>query len=716
MVKFLVPPSKESRTKQKAILEAGLKDFRGSGGSTNTAREQKLLREAEQKLSRLKSREQQEQRLEATRDRLKSQREAIAEEKKFREDVALRIQREKTDPAFVPTTLERARKQREISRAGQRNFELGEAERAKQAKKDKIKEKLLRLTEESEFKRTGIKSEAQKDRELAVRIEKRDSGGLEMFRQKLPSASEKDKQSVFSPQGIQKVFDVAGTKFVRAGVTVSDATGISKVLLPVEKSVERRFFGGQDLKIKESTAAGIFSDIGLFTFFSPAFATTAQIETSIGKTTDVVFGGTAQRTGQNLIKTDIAFTTSQGAKGIARGITATGTTASGDIAGITIGKGISNINRVIKFPTAKIGTRASGSFEGVESTLSKTVGDKSFVQIGKGLIKTQKGGVTGFESAGIGSSITDNTISFLGGIRSQTGSARLFGIIKDIPAKSGINVIKIGSGSGTQTIASQQAVSSLKGIVTAGVQKAPTSITSKIGLTSPIVSAGKGLTTSVKSIQTPTQSITQKQTPVSITTTKSIQTQSPKLILGSGQGQSSKQLQKLKLESGQATRQIQKLSLQSGLAQKTAQIQKLKLSQALKLQTPKAFGFINTIPTSTKTPKFPRLSLRRKPSARSSSNLLTVSVRRFGQFRPVGQARTGRGAVSIGQNIVGKSLAATFKVTGGKSISSGIRTPRGFRTKKEKGSTLFIEAPKLRISTSGEVGEIQSARRRKRKK
>jgi hypothetical protein len=108
---------------------------------------------------------------------------------------------------------------------------------------------------------------------------------------------------------------------------------------------------------------------------------------------------------------------------------------------------------------------------------------------------------------------------------------------------------------------------------------------------------------------------------------------------------------------------------------------------------------------------FPRL--KGKAPSRKPTGLFGVQVRRYGEFRPIGQAQSIRQAISIGRERVGKTLGATFKIIPSGRITTGVRTPKGFKQKK---GLVFIEQPKLRLSTRGEVGEIKIAKRRKRKR
>ena len=103
---------------------------------------------------------------------------------------------------------------------------------------------------------------------------------------------------------------------------------------------------------------------------------------------------------------------------------------------------------------------------------------------------------------------------------------------------------------------------------------------------------------------------------------------------------------------------------------------------------------------------------RPKPTRKAprAPGRFSVQVRRGGKFRTVGRGLTARQAFTLGRARVERTLAATFKIEG-----NGVRykTPKGFRKKvSKKEGTVFIEKRRRRLSTRGEVGEIQLAKLR----
>lgn len=141
--------------------------------------------------------------------------------------------------------------------------------------------------------------------------------------------------------------------------------------------------------------------------------------------------------------------------------------------------------------------------------------------------------------------------------------------------------------------------------------------------------------------------------------------------------------------------------------------QELKLKQALKLkQMPKQklTPSISFQPTKTKEPpKTPPFRFNQRIKFNNQKGLFSVSVRRFGKFKPIGIFSSYRQAFNIGKFKVGTTLGATFKVSG--KGNAGI--PLGFYTKNTKQGKLFIEQPKFRLSTRTERLEIQSYKKRK---
>jgi len=106
----------------------------------------------------------------------------------------------------------------------------------------------------------------------------------------------------------------------------------------------------------------------------------------------------------------------------------------------------------------------------------------------------------------------------------------------------------------------------------------------------------------------------------------------------------------------------------------------------------------------------PKSSPKKSNLEKRDKDLFSVSVRRYGKFRPIGTNLNLNQAINVGRQKVSTGLGATFKITPTKKgkVKGNIRTPKGFKQKK---GLLFIEDKRLRLSKVGEVKEIQLARR-----
>lgn len=90
--------------------------------------------------------------------------------------------------------------------------------------------------------------------------------------------------------------------------------------------------------------------------------------------------------------------------------------------------------------------------------------------------------------------------------------------------------------------------------------------------------------------------------------------------------------------------------------------------------------------------------------------LFGVEVRRGGKFRNIGFGSLGK-VQALGKSKTGRTLAATYKITG--SNLGGLLTPTGYYKKSTKEGLLFIEKKKYRLSTGTELAEIFGAKRSK---
>lgn len=128
-------------------------------------------------------------------------------------------------------------------------------------------------------------------------------------------------------------------------------------------------------------------------------------------------------------------------------------------------------------------------------------------------------------------------------------------------------------------------------------------------------------------------------------------------------------------------------------------------------------------PTLISPPKSPPTTIKQPPTtptlfkggakSRRITGKYSVSLRRFGVFRTIGSGLSLSKAMTLGRERTGRTLARTYKITGGNL--RGLRTPVGYKKKTTKKGIYFIETSKLALNVPTEIKEIQRARRRKKK-
>jgi len=180
---------------------------------------------------------------------------------------------------------------------------------------------------------------------------------------------------------------------------------------------------------------------------------------------------------------------------------------------------------------------------------------------------------------------------------------------------------------------------------------------------------------------------------------------------------------KTKLKGRGVEREREDLIIREGLKTKFKQPQKTneryRISQKQKQKQQRVPTSITTRTPTTRTPigGFPKLFFGKSKEIKSSKGTFGVSIRRYGKFKTIGTGLSLGKAISLGTGRVGGTLGATFKIFPTKQgkVTGGIRIPKGFYTKTSKKGLLFIEQPKYRLSTTGEIGEIQIAKRRRKR-
>jgi len=122
---------------------------------------------------------------------------------------------------------------------------------------------------------------------------------------------------------------------------------------------------------------------------------------------------------------------------------------------------------------------------------------------------------------------------------------------------------------------------------------------------------------------------------------------------------------------------------------------------------------ITELTTTKKLPPFLFLKGKARKIDSGEGDFIT-QVKRQGKFKTIGRAGTAAGAFAIGRERVGKTLAATFRIKGGKGKVFIPGIPKSIRRKKGKRLT-FIEKRQFRLDTPGEIKEIKSAKLNKGK-
>ena len=491
----------------------------------------------------------------------------------------------------------------------------------------------------------------------------------------------------------------------------------------------------------------IGSDIVTFGAFSPAFSSTFVIEKSLQPVKVEFFGAQQLQEGSKL-RTDLVFRTGEGQRGVATSLTQKVKQLDDVVLSRTFTQGKA-YTQGIKFPTLKTVTKFSDdTFFAAQSSLTKggtikiPIGDTGVFQVlpitkqaSVGFVGTAQKGIvfpTGkaittarLETFGARSFSTgDDLIKIFGKSQTGTGGQSIFtGTIKKLPALSD-DATKVifsptPSKGGTASLgkivspqalqSSQQSVSAFyatqTGKVTPSIVPATVSVLPRLTTLATTTPTQKTIILP-KTITIQQQAVVTKQkvTPVQIASLNTIQTPQLKLLQATVPATKQRTISLTKLTSVTPTKQRVVVS--------TAQVAK-SLSKP-KLTT--GFGAFPTVPI-TPPHKLPPIIpfFGRGKGRKPSKGLFTVSVRRFGKFKPIAKGVSLTTATSLGKERVAGTLAATFKLTPqSKGVSfKGLGTPAGFRIGK---GGVFIEKRKHRLSRKGEKKEIQRAKKRKKRK
>ncbi len=490
--------------------------------------------------------------------------------------------------------------------------------------------------------------------------------------------------------------------------------------------IRRETIGGGTLTPEQKALGGtIIGETLLFTSLGGFQQTTAQIERSLFTKTDVVFGGASQKVNSKTLSTDVAFTTSKGEEGLARGLSqqigksgrlsvdatsvkgATFKTKPNTL--FKLGEESIKAGRKIKFKNVFAGRQLSATATSGKRFVSTTVG-----RVRSSLSKS----VDDFTSLSFGLADDTRTV-FAGGVETSSGGGNFLGVITKAAKKSAGSSGTISTGSLKQATQLKQAAKSVQEIVTAAVQT-----TTKVPFTPSALSGGVGggskvtlkQVTKTSTLSTPSlQTITRSPTRTII----KVAQRSPEL-LGASRVRT-KQRSALESATRVRTQLKQELALGVKTKQKTKQRERLATRQTLKQISSLKLrsGFGNTPITPRRPPKLPKIKVpflfKSSKEDKSSKGLFGVSVRRKGKFKPFATGLSLKKAISVGKGRVETTTAATFKITSSQKglTQRAFGTPKGFR---RKAGGLFIEKRGRRISTFGEVTGLQRAKKRKKRK
>lgn len=507
--------------------------------------------------------------------------------------------------------------------------------------------------------------------------------------------------------------------------------------------------GTQMSPVQMKLAENIISEQILFSGFAPFMKTSMQLAKEIYPTrNDVIFTGVSQRQKGDVVKTYLEFKTTKGQTGYYAGLTKSQKVSSItsiknlNIEGVELSilkkRNIESISKVIStgagevsnkkgiiFPTGEIITDFK-SFKGSEIGLVKQSG-KKFMEVSVGGTKVKGGEVLKFKSINWGV-IKGKFTNIFGYSIGEKEFGTFTGMIKSIPYKNEISFVPDSAVSsfGKSNILSKIAYSSSASIVKGGLSSVTTKTISPI-ISVPItkLALSKEIRTfpkeriSIAKTQEKTLTISKQQ---SITIQKTSFKSSPLSL--SSVSNLYKQGIKQPLKSLQLNKQISsqgsKLALKSIQLEKQQQRQRSRLSLK-SLQLSKQVNRLKNINIPRVPPKttnekfiFPFIKLKFK-SGGVGKNTFSVYIRRFGKFKPIGTGLSLSKAFSLGTGKTRRTLAATFLVKNQAGTYRG-KTPKGFYAKPSKFGTLYIQQRKFRLSAPSEKFEIQSFKKRKRRK
>lgn len=462
----------------------------------------------------------------------------------------------------------------------------------------------------------------------------------------------------------------------------------------------------------------VVGDVALFAAFSPAFATTTQIQRQIAEVSRVNVAGVSKGVGKGRVRTEAIFTVTRAGKrvkGVAAAESAQRTiqrTVITQLKGggkaittrpervVVSGVRAQRVRTGVRFPTGKQVIRPVGKqIKGAEVATVTRRGELFFTRAagradGRPFIA---GGVSrraGDLIAQVGATITkEGKKSFTTGVFK----------VRTAPTRTGIGITTRGRpGPVTKPVSPELTALNLQAI------KDTVSKSVQIPLTAPKPFVVAPITR--PAVQEQVRPVTTQ-----IQTTTPVQTVSP-----SQEFIKQFQIARVEQQTAQRPKQVTRTVQAQVPAQREiqraittpVQIPAQRIQQRvatvpafLQKQITRQRQLVPRVPTpKIRFPRTPFVVPKLEPARQITPPVtkFPVLVRRFGEFRIAGFGRTPGEAVGIGKDIVSKTLAATFKVRG-----AGITKVPGFRTKKEDGKILFIEPRKRRLGTGGEIAEIQ---------
>jgi len=493
------------------------------------------------------------------------------------------------------------------------------------------------------------------------------------------------------------------------GEYVSKKTGLSKA----SAKVETKLFG-EPIKVQKGVGIRAVSDVITYSAFLGPVSTAAQTQLKLSQPAKVQFLGTKQQVKGGNVVTRADFVATKG-----------GTKKIGTITGVSKITKVPNTNLVkiksqavgafgkgvIKFPQVK------GAVTKVEQFGTESIGvgikkGKLFSSVEVGRLGAPRKTPTGFIGGGIQKNVNRGvTVSQGGTVVQDVGVSKSFGALFKIKSTP-YRLIPLSSKKGTTTLmpiqesplklstikqsglastrisaeaasASIEPIyygtkfSNVRGVVTSADFKS--GIKTKdispviLGKPTPTVSYSSPLVSTV-----PLVNLSQPQRPRTITKTRSKGgtrlVETPKVIPKIQQIPKELVIPRTPLK----TRQISRRPV-SNIP--------FTISPTIKVKSP-----VTTPLKRISIPSFGRQSY-------------TVSVRRFGKFKPIGVVKSQRAAFNLGKFKTRTTLGATFKVEGANTKYPDLIS--GYKTKKTKKGLFYIELPKYRLSTPTEKGEIQ---------